>query len=299
MRSYALAIKVILAYSVLTASAWTPPENLGEPVNGSGYDGHPCISADGSELYLTLDRTGGFGLHDLWVSAREGEGWGGPANLGGVINTADYDISCALSADSTKLYFASTRPGGHGNFDLYVAERDGSDWGAPVNVGPPVNTEYKEVTPFIAADGLWLFFSSDRPGGSGGDDLWVAEKVGGVWQEPVNLGPTVNSGADDRYPSLPDTTDRLFYASLVGGGYGGYDIYESAGSGSSWSEPANLGEPVNTIYNEIHCYPTPDASVLYFASDRPGGVGYLDIYVTEDDTFIAPASLGRIKGTFY
>lgn len=272
--------------------------NLGEPVNGPGYDGHPCISADASELYLTSDRAGGFGLHDLWVLQSEGDGWGGPINLGDVINTADYDISCALNADGTELYFASARPAGYGDFDLYVSER-GGDWDAPVNVGPPVNTEYKEVTPFVTADGLWLFFASNRPGGSGGDDLWVTENLGGVWQEPVNLGPTVNSGADDRYPSLPDTMDRLFYASLVGGGYGGYDIYESAGSGSNWDEPVNLGESVNTVHNEIHCYPTPDASVLYFASDRPGGVGYLDIYVTEDDTFIAPASLGRIKVAFY
>jgi hypothetical protein len=299
MHYYTLMGTVILACSVLTASAWTPPANLGEPVNGPGYDGHPCVSHNGSELYLTLDRAGGFGLHDLWVLPREGDGWGDPVNLGDVINTADYDISCALSADGAKLYFASTRPDGYGDFDLYVAERDGGDWGAPVNVGPPVNTEHKEVTPFIVADGNWLFFSSDRPGGSGGGDLWVSENVGGAWQEPVNLGPTVNSVTDDRYPSLPDTMDRLFFAALVGGGYGGYDIYESAGSGSSWGEPTNLGEPVNTVYDEIHCYPTPDASVLYFASDRPGGVGYLDIYITEDDTSIMPATLGRIKGAFY
>jgi hypothetical protein len=285
----------VLISQVSVTYAWTPPENLGEPVNSPGYDGHPCVSTDGTELYLTLDRAGGFGLHDLWVSEREGDNWGAPSNLGGVINTAEYDISCAISADGKELYFASTRPGGCGDFDLYVAERNGVEWEAPMNMSPPVNTEYKEVTPFISADGKWLFFASNRPGGSGDDDLWVSENAGGAWQEPVNLGPIVNSGTADRYPSLPASMDRLFFASMRAGGYGGYDIYESAGSGSTWGEPANLSEPVNTVYNEIHCYPMPDGCVLYFASDRPGGIGYLDVYVTEDNTFIVPMSFGRIK----
>jgi Tol biopolymer transport system component len=289
----------MLIFPLSVPCGWTPPENLGEPVNSPGYDGHPCISSDGTELYLTLDRVGGFGLHDLWVSTLEGDGWGDPANLGAVINTSDYDISCALSADGSHLYFASNRPGGYGDFDLYVAGRSGDGWEAPVNIGPPVNTEFKEVTPFITADGKWLVFSSNRPGGSGGDDLWISENVGGVWQEPVNAGPTVNSGADDRYPSLPASMDRLFFASMRAGGYGGYDIYESAGSGSTWGESTNLGETVNTVYGEVQCYPTPDATVLYFGSDRPGGVGYLDVYLTEDDTDVSETSLGHIKGTFH
>jgi Tol biopolymer transport system component len=288
----------MLIFPLSAPYGWTPPENLDEPVNSPGYDGHPCISSDGTELYLTLDRAGGFGLHDLWVSAREGDDWGSPTNLGDVINTSDYDISCALSADGSQLYFASTRPGGYGDFDLYVAGRSDDGWEAPTNIDPPVNTEFKEVTPFITADGKWLFFTSNRPGGSGGDDLWVSENAGGTWQEPVNLGSTVNSGTDDRYPSLPASMERLFFASMRAGGYGQYDIYESAGSGSTWGEPTNLGEPVNTVYGEVHCYPTPDATTLYFASDRLGGVGYLDIYLTEEDADVSPTSLGYIKGTF-
>jgi len=154
------------------------PVNLGPNINSSSVEIDPSISADGLELFFESRRPGGHGLADIYVSRRasKDDPWGPCMNIGAPVNTVYLGQSPSISADGLSLYFSSyNRPGGHGSDDLWVSTRASvSDpWGPPVNLGATVNTSTYDWMPSISADGLVLFFMSGRPGGLGGDDLWV------------------------------------------------------------------------------------------------------------------------------
>ena len=122
-------------------------------------------------------------------------------------------------------------------------------WQTPVNLGEPLNTAANEWYPFLAGDGSFMVFASDRPGGLGDADLWRADYAGGSWQTPVNLGGFVNSGSDDSVPFLAANDTRLYFVSDAPGGYGSFDIWWCAMSGGTpTSSKVNLGPPINTAY---------------------------------------------------
>ena len=127
--------------------------------------------------------------------------FGEPTNLGPTVNSSAGESQPYILADGLALYFQSTRPGGYGDKDLWVTTRETIDdpWEEPMNLGPAVNSSYKEGGPSISFDGLTLYFNSDRPGGYGGNDIWITtrEMTDNPWREPVNLGPTFNSSAND------------------------------------------------------------------------------------------------------
>jgi len=161
---------------------WGPLENLGSVVN-SQYDEHmACVSPNGLELYFSgrLEegaRPGGCGSSDLWVTRRatRDDTWTEPENLGATINTASIDARPSISPDGLLLFFDSNRPGGFGNFDLYVTRRAtlSDPWGEPMNLGPIINTAELEECARISADGSTLYWDSGRPDG-GDNDLWQA-----------------------------------------------------------------------------------------------------------------------------
>jgi hypothetical protein len=155
---------------------WRSPVNLGPTVNTSSGDTVPDISADGLTLFFASDRPGGEGGNDLWMTTRASVAspWEPPVNLGPTVNSSDGDGGPGISADGLTLFFASGRPGGEGGGDLWMTTRASlSDpWQPPVNLGPTVNTSSGEGVPDISADGLTLFFGSNRPGGFGNQDLW-------------------------------------------------------------------------------------------------------------------------------
>src|SRR5204863_6688022 len=133
--------------------------------------------------------------------------WSAPVNLGPGINSASNDQDAAISKDGLSLYFASNRPGGFGGFDMYVSQRASTDdpWGSPVNLGPTVNTAFDEGNAAFSRDEHSMFFQSKRPGGFGGIDIWVSQREQTHddfdWQPAINLGPGVNSVADDNGPT--------------------------------------------------------------------------------------------------
>jgi len=175
--------------------------------------------------------------------------WSPRVNLGPVVNSACSDVvlTCsdggpAISKDMLSLFFHSNRPGGVGNFDLYVSQRKNVDapWGPPVNLGPPINTPIVESVPALSRDGHWLFFNSlNRPSGFGGFDIWASFRKNVhddlAWQAPVNLGSGVNTASGDAGASFFENEDALgvphpllFFNSNRPGGLGGADIYVSA-----------------------------------------------------------------------
>ena len=160
--------------------------------------------------------------------------FGKPTNLGSVVNTLLSDFGPCISTDGLKLYFQSKdRAGGLGGVDIWVTMRDTIDdeWRTPMNLGATVNTSAKDNCPSISADGLSLYFTSDRPGGSGEIDIWVttqqtSERIPeGYWGTPINLGPTVNSPQVDLEPCISSDRLSLFFHSDRSGGSGDADIW--------------------------------------------------------------------------
>jgi serine/threonine protein kinase len=267
------------------------PTNLGSTVNSSAEDITPSISADGHSLYFASIRSGGWG--DLWVTTRAtvSDPWDPPVNLGPTINSANTDETPCISADGLTLYFSSWRdqgdPNGLGKMDIWVAKRQTTDdqWGAPVNLGPTINTSVLDWSPSISSDGLELFIHSDRPSSSsyGGGELWVARRktTDDPWSEPVNLGPPVNSPSLEATPSISADGLLLFFQSNRPGGYGsGADIWVAMRptADANWGTPVNLGPVINTFGFDGHPMISADGSALYFVSSRPGGQGDTDLW---------------------
>jgi hypothetical protein len=162
-----------------TDDDWGEPSNLGPKVNGPQGDIVTSISSDGLVLYFySRNRPGGYGGFDIWVSTRQSKAadWGEPMNLGPTVNSSDNDTCSYIPADGLSLFFYSNRPGGFGDYDLYMVTRPtmDDDWGLPVNLGPTINSSALDYAATILHDGSTIYFGSERPGGSGGGDIWQA-----------------------------------------------------------------------------------------------------------------------------
>jgi outer membrane protein OmpA-like peptidoglycan-associated protein len=148
-------------------------------------------------IFTACEGRKGYGSCDLYYTYKNGEQWVIPENLGPNINTQYWESQPSLSADGNVLFFVSNRPGGKGGRDIYMSRRgDDGAWQPAENVGEPINTPGDEVSPFIHANGLNLFFSSNEHPGFGGFDLFYSEWERGAWQEPINLGYPINNGED-------------------------------------------------------------------------------------------------------
>jgi Tol biopolymer transport system component len=207
--------------------------------------------------------------------------FGAPTNLGLLVNSSAADGSPKISADGLTLYFDSLRAGGFGDWDIWVTTRETihDGWVAPVLLPAPINSVYRDAGPSISADGLSLYFASDRPDGFGSFDIWVTRRktTEEPWGDPVNLGPTVNSSTYDCHPSISADGLALYFDSVSWLGL--YDVYvtERPTTDSGWRTPVNLGPEVNTIYYELSPDISSDALSLFF--DRRGAAGDRDIMI--------------------
>jgi len=209
---------------------WSTPVNLGPVVNTSSYELEPSISTDGLSLYFCSNRSDGFGGMDIWVTTRKttNSDWNTPVNLGSTVNRPYDDAEPSISFDGQTLFFDSDRPGGLGDFDLYMTTRAtiDSDWTQPVNVGPEVNSTDLDKSPSISSDGLALCFHSGR---LGPHDLWMTTRptIFDPWKPAVQLGPSVDSPAHDVTPDISFDGRVLFYQSQRSEGFGNYDLWQA------------------------------------------------------------------------
>ncbi|WP_354430173.1 OmpA family protein [Mucilaginibacter sp. UYP27] len=164
---------------------WAKPFSLGNPVNTSGWEAQPSISADGRTLYFVSNRKGGYGGYDIWKSSLSDKGWGVPENMGPEINTAYDEQSPFIHPDDSTFYFCSNGWPGMGNKDLFVS-RLGKDskWGKPDNLGYPINSSGDENGLTLTANGSYAFFSSNNLKGFGGYDIYTFEL-------PLSLRPNI------------------------------------------------------------------------------------------------------------
>jgi hypothetical protein len=209
----------------------------------------------------------------LWVASQEARAdfrFGVPRNLGPVVNSSASDGSPDISPDGLTLYFDSGRPGGQGDWDIWVTTRTpGGDWGTPVPLPAPVNGPYADSGPSLSADGLSLYFGSNRSDGYGNYDLWVSTRksTDAPWEPPVNLGAKVNGPYYDNHPSISADGLSLYFDSMRPGGLG-YDIWVTtrATLNSPWGTPVNLGWAINDISIELSPSIFGDNLVLLFDS---------------------------------
>jgi Concanavalin A-like lectin/glucanases superfamily/WD40-like Beta Propeller Repeat len=261
------------------------PTNLGPGINSNYSDGVGPMSADGLELYISSGRPPGTETYwDIWIMTRAttNEDWGTPVRLDAPLNTPQTDYPTCLSADGLELYIGSTRPGGSGGEDIWVARRESvqSSWGPPENLGTVINSSGHDFCWSISHDGLELHMNSGRPGGFGDQDLYVARRTtkDDPWQRPVNLGQTLNSSATEWFPNiLADGRILIFSSNRASwtGAMGEEDIWIAtrATSGEAWGIPTNIGSPVNSSFRDSPSTVSSDGSALYFSSARPGGLG--------------------------
>ena len=220
-----------------TRLIFSTPTDLGRVVNSPLADEAFSISAHGLELCFWSDRPGGHGDGDIWITKRmtiDGN-WGAPMNLGPSDNTLDSEIFSSSSPNGLELYFSdwrSYRVTGVMTEDLWLRTREkiSDPWGVPANLGPTVNSASGEALPYVSSDGLSLYFTSNRPGGLGGTDIWVTTRssVLAPWTEPINLGPPVNSSYHDGSPRLSGDGSTLYFYSSRPGGYGDTDLWQVA-----------------------------------------------------------------------
>jgi Tol biopolymer transport system component len=216
---------------------WEPCVNIGAPVNTANWEQAPSISADGLSLYFS-PWTGVAGSDYLAVTTRASvsDPWGPPVSLGATVDSSADTWAPSISADGLVVFFASGRPGGSGGDDLWFTSRatKNDPWGSPVNLGPTVNSSLEECFPDISADSRMLFFSDHmggpwRPGGYGGQDLWVTTRAttNDPWGGPLNLGPVINSSRWDFSPNISADGSTLYFGSDRPGGIGSADLWQA------------------------------------------------------------------------
>jgi Tol biopolymer transport system component len=236
-----------------------------------------------------------------WEQASRFE-FGPPINLGSVINSPAFDGGPSISGDGLALFLTSERPGGAGGGDIWVARRARltDPFGAPENLGTGVNTPANEFAPSISADGLALYFDSDRPGGLGAFDIWVATRASvaepfGVAQ---NLGPSVNSASSDGLPSISADGRSLYFASRRTGGVGEMDLWVARRETAAkpFARAEHLGRTLNSPQYDGEPSISADGLNLFLASDRPGTRGQRDLWVASrsnlSSAFGRPRNLG-------
>ncbi len=262
-------------------------QNLGATVNSSYDDHSPLVSADESIVIFTSRRKSSYSqmLPDgqysekIYAAKKEGDTWGQAEVVKEVVKRDSHEAAVCLSADGTELYLLRS------DFDgqrLYVSEFDGDTWSEPFLLPEGINSRFNETHASINADKSILFFTSDRKGGAGGLDIYMVRKLpNGKWGTPRNLSPEINTPYDEETPMIHPNGKTLFFSSEGHNTMGKFDIfYSQMNADSSWSEPVNMGYPINTPDDDFFFVPSAAQNRAYMASARFDGVnGGSDLFM--------------------
>lgn len=284
--------------------------NMGAGVNSPYDDKRPSFTADMKTLIFTSRRPDGRNADQdtegdggnfediymaVWDSAKGA--WGEADLVKGAINSEGHDAACSISPDGKQMFCYINNAQGGGAGDIYVSKKSSSGkWGTPKNIGKGINTSYFEDGAVLSPDGNTLYFMSERgqdlpykgQKGFGHSDIWYATKKDKTtWNEPINIGPVINTEYDEGgiFPAADGKT--LYFSSNGHNSMGGYDIFMTRFENNVWSEPVNVGYPINTVANDRMFLLSPDGKTAYVDSDRDGGLGERDLY-TVDMTALMP-----------
>ncbi len=267
-------------------------DNLGSTINSQYDDYSPVINADGTKMLFTtrrpigrrpdIDRGDHKYFENILETRKVNNRWQRPSDPGRRINTSSHDASAGLSHDGRSLIIYR---GGRGG-DLYESVWDGESWSRAKKLPRTINSSYQESSATLSPDGKTLYFVSDRPGGYGGKDIWYSTRdERGRWSEPVNLGPTVNTEYNEESVFMHPDGKTLYFSSQGHNSMGGYDIFKTQYIGGRWTDPVNLGHPINTPGDDLFFVMTEDSETGFYATYREDGYGGSDIYKI---TFLGP-----------
>lgn len=276
------------------------PRNLGDKVNSPALEYWPSLNIDGSELVFTRRLNGN--NEDFYFSKQKNGNWDTAEAAGGSINTPQSEAAQTISTDGQwMIYSANGRKDSYGNYDLYMAQLTPEGWVDSYHFGSTINTDQWESQPSLSPDGKDLYFASRRPGGYGGIDIYVSHlKPNGYFSEPENLGPKINTPGDDQCPFIHADNQTLYFTSNHWPGYGDDDLfYIRKQPNGEWSQPVNLGYPINTVDKEGTLFVAADGKTAYYASDRSDSKGGLDIYSFELRENIRPFKTLWVKGKVF
>ncbi|MCZ7555231.1 MAG: OmpA family protein [Bacteroidia bacterium] len=306
--SIAIVLFALLApYCLLHAQEEKPPRQMITPerydvtirpvsgaLNSSDDDFSPMIIGSGRVMYFTSTRNGS---QDIFTAIAGYDGWEQIQRLGEPLNTSADEGSSSITPDGHWMVFTGCgRPDALGDCDLYIAEYGAGMWRNVRNLGPNVNSPFWESQPAISSDGLTILFTSDRPGGQGGTDLWMTTRShGGDWRPAVNLGAVINTVGDELAPAIAADNRTLYFSSDQHPGIGGLDIYQTTSGVSGWSAPRHMGVPVNTSDDDYFCGLSLNSQDMYFASSRAGGQGDLDIWLAVPNP-LPPSPVTTVTG---
>jgi outer membrane protein OmpA-like peptidoglycan-associated protein/tetratricopeptide (TPR) repeat protein len=276
------------------------PINLGDSINSDVSEYFPAISLDGNTLVFTR-RVNGTN-EDFYESTRIGGVWAKAHSLPGNINTNENEGAECVSQDGQWLIFNGCNyPDGMGSCDLYISYLTADGWSTPENMGDSINTEFWETAPSLSPDKRDLYFTSNRPGGYGGSDIYVSHRLlNGRWSAAENLGPTINTIGDEGTPFIHADNQTLYFNSTGQPGYGDNDLFLSRKQpDGTWGKPENLGYPINTIDDQGSLVVAADGKTAYYASDKADTKGGLDLYTFTLREDIRPARTLWVKGKVF
>jgi hypothetical protein len=215
------------------------------------------------------------------MAQRVDDVWGTARNLGAPLNSLVHDATVGLDPDGSSMIIYRTQKDLVSG-DLFECRLQGGAWQQPVLMTDKINGKSHEPSASIAPGGQEIYFTSDRPGGYGGRDLYRIRRLpNGEWSLPLNLGPMVNTPFDEDAPFIHSDGITLFFSSNGHATMGGYDIFKTTlidADMNGWSLPENMGYPLNTVNDDIYFSLSADGFTGYFSSERPGGLGQQDIY---------------------
>ena len=205
-------------YSYRNNGEWSTAVNAGAPLNTSYNEGAQTLEAAGSYMYFTAcNREDGKGGCDIYYSARSDRGWEKGINVNAPVNTRHWESQPSLSADKSRLFFVSNRPGGYGGMDIWLSYfGDNGRWSEPINLGDSINTPGDEMSPFIHFDGKTLYFSSNGRPCMGGFDIYISRMINdSTWSTPKNLGYPINTQADEIGMIVNASGNTAYFSSKV------------------------------------------------------------------------------------
>lgn len=263
--------------------------NIGREINSEFEDYGPVLNENEDEIIFTTRRREGNlnpnvaddnkPFEDIFMARKNNGVWSYATNIGDRINTPFHDSNLALAADGKTLYILKDEGGG----DIYYCNQlSGGTWGPPAPLPGIINSTFEEKSITISKDGKTLYFSSNRPGGLGGTDLYKATKDNkGQWANVKNLGAKINTPFDEEGPFIDYDMATLYFSSKGHKNMGSYDIFKSVfdAKKNDWSQPENLGYPINTPDDDIFYITSSDGKRAYYSSVREDGLGYTDIFL--------------------
>lgn len=268
--------------------------NLGD-LNSEHHDFSPIPHKDGiiftsmrggtNKVSSNTDKWTNDNFSDLFYAEKDKEEFKEAIPLKGDINGTFHDGVATFNPATKQMFFTRTskkksEEGDTKKLKIYTAKGEKETWSDTQEL-PFCDKEFSTCHPTLSTDGQRLYFSSDRPGGFGGMDIYVSQKLGSKWSDPVNLGPTVNTAGNEVFPFISQR-DKLFFASNGHKGIGGLDIFvvekSSDGNENSWVDRKNVGKPINSKKDDFGFYINEEEDQGYVSSNRSGGAGLDDIY---------------------